>query len=796
MDKDQDMEMVTDAPSSGREADVPPLASDDQVMAILEHWRSAWTDLSRTEAVITQGPSFVLWYSDKNGTANPGGFFPADELNQLIPLEEVREAVREQLREIDHARQMTIVLLFRNELGVQPAIAAIPKTAECKPQVWFEMTKIRKTRIAQKVWIPLRAASVISREGEYGYEGYLEEYLGVGSVMFNLAHREQIHELGWSDIGGNTFAGGFETEYVWPKPIYSTDDGHPEDLAQESQGAVDEPGKLFASIRVPFTNLKLSLNAIPSKSLPAHPVPLENEPEAESPAEPQRTMTYSRAGDWRSHHGGAVGTGLVIEQSFDGEAPSEWHLHQDFVIALGLQRQGDSWLRPAEGYQEVVRLSRDEAGNPVLLEVRSEYLRDYLKAHGMYLLVSSFQSRRQIVSDASHIKWASGYVEEVAGEDKWEGINQAIHEGGSHYGSSTAVFHASRTDVDAEDEVPVLGLPTDDSVVSKSWSVKHQGRKLHSLSGSLWKTDVVEPARVSERVLNEPPLAKVDFAVDGSGERVDGAELRDRGCWLWFRPTVTTLLSSYRGFSLSWYTLDTGSIGISQGHSVHFGLNDLGLINVYAKDIGLLPLWQQRVWAGANVAPDGGVSEELLASQAKADPADTQAPEARLRPAYDAVNAEFEKLTGKYLFAQHHAINDIFGRIHRFRALEPTGVLELAKDLARVTVESLDGNGLSVIAAPPGKMKPGSVKHLEAVLQSGVTQDEARALTKVLVGINELRQADAHLPSSEFAKAYGLVGIDQQTDLDVVKGRLMLESLVESLVQMAEVFSRLPRKSR
>lgn len=89
-----------------------------------------------------------------------------------------------------------------------------------------------------------------------------------------------------------------------------------------------------------------------------------------------------------------------------------------------------------------------------------------------------------------------------------------------------------------------------------------------------------------------------------------------------------------------------------------------------------------------------------------------------------------------------------------------------------------------------------AVKHLEAVLQKEVSQDEARAMTKVLVGINELRQADAHLPSFEFGKAYGLVGIDQHADLDVVKGRVMLESLVVSLVQMEEILSRLRRKSK
>ena len=64
------------------------------------------------------------------------------------------------------------------------------------------------------------------------------------------------------------------------------------------------------------------------------------------------------------------------------------------------------------------------------------------------------------------------------------------------------------------------------------------------------------------------------------------------------------------------------------------------------------------------------------------------------------------------------------------------------------------------LAAPPAKMKPGSVKHLEIALQKVVSLEEARALTKVLVGINELRQADAHLPSSEHTKAFILVGVD------------------------------------
>lgn len=101
-----------------------------------------------------------------------------------------------------------------------------------------------------------------------------------------------------------------------------------------------------------------------------------------------------------------------------------------------------------------------------------------------------------------------------------------------------------------------------------------------------------------------------------------------------------------------------------------------------------------------------------------------------------------------------------------------------------MTVESLDRGALSRLAAPPGKMKPGPVKHLEVSLQKGVSLEGARAMTKVLVGINELRYADAHMLLSEFAKAFDLVGVDQQAD-PLVQGRQMLESLVESLTQIA-----------
>jgi len=85
----------------------------------------------------------------------------------------------------------------------------------------------------------------------------------------------------------------------------------------------------------------------------------------------------------------------------------------------------------------------------------------------------------------------------------------------------------------------------------------------------------------------------------------------------------------------------------------------LGLINVLAKDIALLPNWHQNIWAGYNTAPDGKVSKELLASQMEAVPADTQAPEDFFGRGIEAINYFSEKKLGFPIFNDHQSAADI-----------------------------------------------------------------------------------------------------------------------------------------
>ena len=247
---------------------------------------------------------------------------------------------------------------------------------------------------------------------------------------------------------------------------------------------------------------------------------------------------------------------------------------------------------------------------------------------------------------------------------------------------------------------------------------------------------------------------------------------------------------------MRWYTRDTGGVRCSPTSSfTAFGVNKLGFVNVYAKDIGCLPEWQQKLWAGFNISPEGGVSEELLAAQAKGIPAETQAPEAFLQPAIQFLNEISTEKFGFRLFREHDQFASLLKSAHRFRATDQLSVFSLAKDLAKLTAEGIDASALQKIVPPPNKERWGSLKSLEHVLALQADASNARALLSPLVGINELRHADAHLPSSDIDEAFALAQVDQRAPF-VSQGKQLLHSCVSALYRIAEMLKKFPNKGQ
>jgi len=496
---------------------------------------------------------------------------------------------------------------------------------------------------------------------------------------------------------------------------------------------------------------------------------------------------YIAADVFEDYDGNYLGTHLVLDQHFNSVDPSEWHLNQDFVTALALKRENDVWVRPSEGYIEAARLHRRLDGRPELLEVRSEHLKDYLCARNMALYATSYRSRNVVTNNISFISWENRSSSIHTQTDRWEGRVVEIHEGGHPFGEKIAVFHASRTDVDDSDDIPdISALPTDENIESSSWEKTFDGKKLFIVMGELWRNEWIEPASTSPRIRRDAQPPSVFFIIDEQGNKETKETLSDGGRWLWFKPDVIMALARRRGGSLAWYTRDTGSVGCSPDCGVHFGVNRLSLINVYAKDVVLLPEWQQRIWAGYNVSPEGGVSEELLASQVRANPARTQAPEEFLGKGLELLNALSQKQLGVSILKVHDFVRELLPTIHRFRAVDNAGLYSLAKDVARVTSDSLDTAAMQTIVLPPKDIKWGSLKTLENLIASRVGGDTAHSILSALVGVYELRHADAHLPSDKLDEAMNLLKVDHGLPT-VFQGYQLLDACVSSIFKIVEI---------
>lgn len=478
-------------------------------------------------------------------------------------------------------------------------------------------------------------------------------------------------------------------------------------------------------------------------------------------------------------HDEIKGVRLVLEQSTNSVDGPKILVHHDLILGLGLIEEDDHWVAPDEGYVSVIRVKRNDSGFPVRVEIRAEHLRDFLCARRMGLATYSFRSRDEIVADEPELGWPAVPYEKSGEHYDWVGNVIAIDDSGMPYDHESFLMHVVRTDADTENDVPELSFPTNNGTASRSRTSRAIGPKFFRVSGELWRNEWLEPAAHSPRVAGHRWAETLTFITGAGGEREGEETLLEGGKWLWFRPEAISALLSHRNASLLWCTRDTGLVTSGPQGRILFGVNELGLVNVYAKDVYLLPYWQQREWRAHNVAPDGGVSQELLAAQAVGAPAATQSPEAFLEPALNRARCASQTAIGIDLFRHDHATPEILRKIHRFRATSSSGLLELAKDVMRVVADTMDKKAMNHLLGKPDPAF-GSLKALEAILQRTYPHAEVQAICGPLFGINELRQADAHPPTGSLDDSLAKSGVDK-TLPPVLQGRDLLTKRVTAL---------------
>lgn len=319
-----------------------------------------------------------------------------------------------------------------------------------------------------------------------------------------------------------------------------------------------------------------------------------------------------------------------------------------------------------------------------------------------------------------------------------------------------------RTDIDEEEDAPVMGEESDDNVETESSQGYIRGYPGIRIESQFFRDEWIEHPGLSVRVRRDEDPNLPSFIIETDGARMASSILNneDIGRWLWFRSNVINEFLNYQGFSLKWYTADTGSLISTSGYQIHFGINSSSLITVYACDIARLASWEQHIWSSYNVVPEGKVSFELLMSQVEAKPATTRAAEVLLLESVKLLEASFKEYRDIDLFSSEINASHYFKQINRFSCIDQASLLTLAKELIRVFSERLNKDQLRELSNHKDKEKLGSNKLLESILADKVGAVKARDIFGVIAGVYDMRIGDAHLASSKVESALQLAGID------------------------------------
>ena len=476
-----------------------------------------------------------------------------------------------------------------------------------------------------------------------------------------------------------------------------------------------------------------------------------------------------------------IGVRLVYEYAEPVSKKCKYLINNDLVVALRLVKDGNVWRRPEEDYVEVIRESFDDDGNSVSIEIKREFLIDYLAARGLILRLAYYRQRVFNVAKLEGTPYET--LSPTKGSEPRDDGEFELHITPltQLYGSSWHVLNVWRTDVDAELDAP--RIPPNDwgHTDSKSYETPEQSIPGFALSGEFWRNEWIEHNGLSTRVRHDDDPLLPTFITGTAGERQTSAELNtdNGGCWLFFRTDIIPEVLHHKGFSFKWSTAYTGVIQSPSRCQIHFGINACDFINVFSHDIAQLPAWEQHLWAGFNIVPDGKLCDELYQAQVAVRPADTEAIEITLFKLMYVFDRLFIKHTGVNIYTREVSDED-YERINRFHCRDQASLLRLAKDLVRVFLERLNQPLLRELAHIPKSEKLGSIKLVERLLACYISSEGAHFRTSIFAGVYEMRNCDAHSAESKIEDALRLARID--TSLSYLKqGTQLLANFANAL---------------
>lgn len=233
-----------------------------------------------------------------------------------------------------------------------------------------------------------------------------------------------------------------------------------------------------------------------------------------------------------------IGIHLVFEHPQPVVGGRLWILNPDLVVALRLIKEGNHWVRPEENFVVVAREVFDEKGAQSLIEIKREFLLDYLAARNLSLKLSYYRQRVENVptlEDSEYVGLEDHQEERDGG--RYELLIRNLND---VFGGSWAMFRAWRTDVDEEEDAPVMGPGTNENIDYESSEGNKSGYDGVRVEGEFWRDEWIEHQGISKRVRGDTDTNLPQFIVETDSTRIASSDLNneDVGRWLWFRSSI------------------------------------------------------------------------------------------------------------------------------------------------------------------------------------------------------------------------------------------------------------------
>lgn len=221
-----------------------------------------------------------------------------------------------------------------------------------------------------------------------------------------------------------------------------------------------------------------------------------------------------------------IGVHLVFEHPQPVVGGRLWILNPDLVVALRLIKDGTHWVRPEENFVVVAREVLDEKGDHRLIEIKREFLLDYLAARNLSLRVSYYRQRVENVPTLEGSPYANlADRQEQRDGGRFELLIRSLED---VYGGGWSSIRVWRTDVDEGEDAPVMGPESDDNTEYESLQGHRSGYEGVRVEGEFWRDEWIEHQGQSVRVRGDADKTLPQFIVETDGTRMASADLAAR----------------------------------------------------------------------------------------------------------------------------------------------------------------------------------------------------------------------------------------------------------------------------